>query len=117
MIEQHKADMIAAIIDEFELNTIGYVGTDGEDFGKALLEKSGRELSPPEGEADICFIDEYGDDPVGVIGSIFQEVRPGGFICGSGYAHATKEIMEAVAEIFSLVLVQVGPAGVWAVRK
>lgn len=117
MINPNKADLPAAVIDEFELDTIGYVGKDGESFGNALTERTERKLSQPEEQADLVFIDDYGEDPVKIIGACFTQVRTGGFLCGSQYAHSTKEIMEAVAVLFSLVLVQVGPAGVWCVRK
>ena len=105
----HKADMLAAVMDEFDLHTVAYIGKD-EDFPGALVERLGeREVeSPGDEKADCVFLDDYPEDIVGAIKLAFSKVREGGFLLGSE---------RGVAECFNLMLCQVGPAGVWCVRK
>lgn len=114
----HKADMLAAVITEFDLHTLAYVGQD-EEMETALMERlQGRKVEPPgDNPADVIFLDEYGDDPVAAIQACEKLVKPQGFLMGSKFTHQNIEIMRAVADCYSLMFVQTGPGGVWAVRK
>ena len=112
-----RSDMLSAVIQEFDLHTVMYIGED-EEFLNSLTQSVDRPLeSPGDDDADVVFLDQYGDDPNQAIGIGFGKTKEGGFLMGSGYNHETKEIQYAVAEAFNLALVQIGPESVWCVRK
>lgn len=112
-----RSDMLAAVIQEFDLHSVMYVGSDDE-FLQSLTQSVDRELqSPGEGDADAVFLDDYGDDPKKAIEVGFGKTKEGGFLLGSGFNHETKEVQYAVAGAFNLALVQIGPESVWCVRK
>lgn len=118
MINAHKTDMLAAVITEFGLRTVAYIGSD-DDFPDALVQRIGEhEISGPgEGLADAVYLDQWGEDPAGDIGIAMTKVKPGGFLFGSEYLHSNLPVMEAVAQQFNLMYVQVGPAGTWCIQK
>lgn len=114
----HKADMLAAVITEFDLHTLAYVGQDEEMEPKLMERLAGRKVEPPgENPADVIFLDEYGENPVGAIQACEERVANGGFLMGSKFNHQNVDIMRAVANCYNLMFVQTGPGGVWAVRK
>lgn len=110
-----KVDMLVAVISEFDLNTVAYLGKD-DGFEAALLEKLDKDISGPEGDtADVVYIDEYADQPEAVIQAVFHKAH--GFLMGSKFDHDHIDVMRAVANLFNLAFVQVGPSGVWCVRR
>ena len=114
----HKSDMLAAVITEFDLHTLAYVGQDPEMEIKLTERLAGRKVEPPgEDLADVIFLDEYGDNPEGAIAACEQKVKPQGFLMGSKFDHKNIDVMRAVANCYNLMFVQTGPGGVWAVRK
>ena len=116
-MNEHKTDMLAAVIGEFDLTTVAYVGSD-EDFPDELLKRLDKEIEPPgENLADVVYLDDYGPDRKVAIDACFSKVKEGGFLLGSGFLHKDVDTMRAVADSFNLMHVQVGPAGTWCVRK
>ena len=117
-MSENKTDMLAAVMEEFELHTLAYIGEE-EDFGEQLAERVGeREIKGPgEAEADCVFLDKYGEEPGGSIALAYSKVKEGGFLLGADFNHKNIDVMDAVAEIFNLMLVQVGPCSVWCIRK
>lgn len=114
-MSKHKADMLAAVIDEFQLSTVAYIGND-ETFGDSLRERTERELDGPgDNTADVTYLDDYGEAPRAAIQVAFEKSH--GFVMGSQYDHQHIDVMRAVAEAFNLACVQVGPCGVWCVRR
>lgn len=112
----HETDMPAAVIDEFELDTMAYIGDD-ETFGEELLKRVERQVQPATDSADVVFIDDYMDSPEDIIPACFERVNQGGFLMGSKFDHQHLDVQRAVAVCFNLMHVQTGPAGVWCVRK
>jgi len=112
-----RTSMLTAVIQEFDLHSVMYVGND-DAFLQELTDNSDRKLeSPGDDDADVVFLDEYGTDPNKAIEIGFGKTKAGGFLMGSKYDHSTKEVQYSVAEAFNLALVQIGPEGVWCVRK
>jgi len=117
-MSDHKTDMLAAVMDEFDLHTLAYIGDDEEFAGELAARIKEREVyGPGDDKADCVFVDNYTDDPDNTIKIAYSKVKEGGFLLGSQYAHSSIEIMRAVSRAFNLMLVQVGPRAVWCVRK
>lgn len=113
----HRIDLLAGLIDAFDLKTLAYVGAD-PDIPALLAERTDKEVEPPGDDlADVIYLDEYSEDPVAFIGTCWDRVKPEGFLAGSRFHHKDVEIMNAVADSFNLMDVQVGPDGGWCVRK
>ena len=122
----HKATLLAAVIQEFELKCVAYIGSD-ETFNDVLLELLGdyelqglpedEEGRPIPASADAVYVDEWGNDPLKAIDTAMQLIRPGAFLFGSEYLHSNLPVMSAVEERFNLMRVQVGPAGTWCTQR
>ncbi len=116
-----KIDFVVSVAKEFGLHSVGYVGEDvqtAEAIHKALEEHG--VAGPFKDGADLMFLDRcYGDNPVVAIAAGWAGVRPGGFLMGTDYSHDERglSVQRALAEGFNLMTIQIGPAGVWAVRK
>jgi len=112
-----RTSMLTAVIQEFDLHSVMYIGDD-DAFLEELTTTVDRQLeSPGDDDADVVFLDQYGEDPNKAIEIGFGKTKSGGFLMGSKYNHETKEVQYSVAEAFNLALVQIGPEGVWCVRK
>lgn len=121
MFNGQKTDFVTSVAREFGLHAVGYVGGD-EATAKAIhdaLQDHGV-TGVVDGKADLVFLDEcYGDLPQAAIAAGWGMVKVGGFLMGTHYGHddVGLPVQRALAEGFNLMSIQIGPAGVWAVRK
>ena len=113
-------DFIVSICEVFEMKSLAYVGADlevAEGLPKLI---PGLEGPRPDGKSDIVFLDRcYAEHPKDVIIAGMEMTAPGGFLMGTNYAHDEESlpVQAALADIFNLMMLQVGPGQVWAIRK
>ena len=122
----HKAELLAAVILEFNLKHIAYIGTD-DTFDVTLKELLGdyemaglpedEEGRPIPASADAVYLDAWDGDFEKAIEMAMSLVRPSAFLLGSEYLHSNLPVMEAIESSFNLMRVQVGPAGSWCVQR
>lgn len=120
-MDGQKTDFPVATMREFGLHTFGYVGRDETFLTEMMTAVGDHPIRGAEvGEkADVVFLDVYGSDPVAVINAALNQAREGGFVMGSLFDHSEEgiRVQRALADRFNLMGVQVGPCGVWGVRK
>ena len=115
-MNQHPTDMVAAVIDEYNLETMAYLGDD-EEFGQELLKRVEKDVKPATDMADVVFIDDYRESPDELIPACFERVNRGGFLMGSKFDHQNIDVERAVAKAFNLMFVLTGPGSTWCIRK
>jgi len=117
--EPISTDFVIAVAEQFGIDTFAYVGTD-EVFPAEVQERMPTLKGPENGKrAGVVFLDDcYGDKPADVIRAGAVAVEPGGFLMGTGFNHSDegRPVQFALAQLYNLMMVQVGPGGIWAIR-
>lgn len=114
-----SSDFVIAVVEQFGIDTFAYVGSD-EAFPQEIAERMPALKGPEKGKrAGVVFLHAcYGDKHKEVIQAGAIAVEPGGFLMGTDYTHNDegRPVQNALAELFNLMMVQVGPGGIWAIR-
>ena len=116
-----RTEFLVSICEVFEMRRVAYVGADptfAEEIQKLIPNLEG---PSPDTMAQIVFLDRcYGTNPRDVIVAGLSMTAPNGFLMGTDYTHNEETglpVQAALTDIFNLMMVQVGPDAVWAVRK
>ena len=116
-----RTDFIVSICEVFELKSVAYVGSDPTFLEELLSLLPNLQGPDANGKADAVFLDRcYANHPRDVISAGVHMTAPNGFLMGTDYTHNEETglpVQAALTDIFNLMMVQIGPDSVWAVRK